>query len=476
MFDVKLPSLAELGRYDDAALVDAMKDAARLEAATMARRLAAAARLYHLRDAGHESDDNWCIDNWELVAAEVAAAQGISRGRGSWQLEYGLALMDRLPQLGAVFAAGDVDFRVISAVVFRTGLIMDDEALARIDGWLARKAPRWNKLSREKITEIVDWRVQELDPAAVRVARARDDERHINIGPSESGMAEIWGNVRAPDAAALDRRLDQLAATVCPDDPRTKVQRRADALAALAARATAMPCSCGSPDCPAGSADATLGDVVIHVLADEATIRGQSSTPGYVPGYGGLPAETVRQMAKSAKLRPVIHPKDCPPEPGYRPSAALADFVRCRDLTCRFPGCDRPAELADIDHTIPYPGGPTHASNLKLLCRLHHLLKTFCTGPKGWADRQLPDGTVIWTSPSGHTYTTKPGGSLFFPQLAIPTGKLVRAAATSPPDAIRSVMMPTRRRTRTQDRAYRLQYERGVNEARLAANFEPPPF
>ena len=105
MFDVKLPSLAELGRYDDAALVDAMKDAARLEAATMARRLAAAARLYHLRDAGHESDDNWCIDNWELVAAEVAAAQGISRGRGSWQLEYGLALMDRLPQLGAVFAA-----------------------------------------------------------------------------------------------------------------------------------------------------------------------------------------------------------------------------------------------------------------------------------------------------------------------------------------------------------------------------------
>src|ERR1700682_5223961 len=111
-----------------------------------------------------------------------------------------------------------------------------------------------------------------------------------------------------------------------------------------------------------------------------------------------------------------------------------------------------------------------------LASRCHHLLKTFYVGRNGWHDRQLPDGTVIWTSPSGHTYTTKPGGSLFFPQLAIPTGKLVRAAATSPPDAIRPVMMPTRRRTRTQDRAYRLQYERGVNEARLAANFEPPPF
>ena len=29
--------------------------------------------------------------------------------------------------------------------------------------------------------------------------------------------------------------------------------------------------------------------------------------------------------------------------------------IRCRDMTCRFPGCDRPAEFTDIDHTIPYP-------------------------------------------------------------------------------------------------------------------------
>lgn len=33
--------------------------------------------------------------------------------------------------------------------------------------------------------------------------------------------------------------------------------------------------------------------------------------------------------------------------------------------------------------------------------RCHHLLKTFWTGIGGWTDRQLPDGTVIWTSPAG---------------------------------------------------------------------------
>ena len=49
-----------------------------------------------------------------------------------------------------------------------------------------------------------------------------------------------------------------------------------------------------------------------------------------------------------------------------------------------------PLSVSDIDHTIAYPAGPTQASNLKCLCRKHHLLKTF----GGWKDHQWPDGTV----------------------------------------------------------------------------------
>ena len=36
------------------------------------------------------------------------------------------------------------------------------------------------------------------------------------------------------------------------------------------------------------------------------------------------------------------------------PSAALERWIQCRDLTCRFPGCDRPATHCDIDHTTPF--------------------------------------------------------------------------------------------------------------------------
>jgi hypothetical protein len=53
-----------------------------------------------------------------------------------------------------------------------------------------------------------------------------------------------------------------------------------------------------------------------------------------------------------------------------------------RDMTCRAPGCDRPAVFGDIDHTVAYPGGPTHPGNLKCYCRKHDAHKTVC-GPRG---------------------------------------------------------------------------------------------
>ena len=97
-------------------------------------------------------------------------------------------------------AAGEVDFQVIAVVVFRTGLIVDPAVLATIDARLAGSAQRWNGLSRRKIVELVDWWVRELDPAAERVARSIDEGRHVQINPSEGGLAQFWGAMRAPDA------------------------------------------------------------------------------------------------------------------------------------------------------------------------------------------------------------------------------------------------------------------------------------
>jgi hypothetical protein len=124
-------------------------------------------------------------------------------------------------------------------------------------------------------------------------------------------------------------------------------------------------------------------------------------------------------------------------------------------------------------------------SNLKCLCRLHHLLKTFY----GWRDQQLPDGTVIWTLPDGHTYVTTPGSALLFPSLCAPTGDPPPPAAT-PVERCgeRTAMMPLRARSRAENRAHRIATERRHNrDARLAQaaqtgpappadDDEPPPF
>jgi hypothetical protein len=124
--------------------------------------------------------------------------------------------------------------------------------------------------------------------------------------------------------------------------------------------------------------------------------------------------------------------------------------------------------------------------------RCQHLLKTFYTGSGGWADKQLPDGTVTWTAPTGRTYTTKPGGSLFFPILATPTGEVAIRKLTTEPGEHRGLMMPRRTRTRAEERNERIAAERRINEQRLkrqrwqfeelekhrqplAAN-DPPPF
>jgi hypothetical protein len=164
-----------------------------------------------------------------------------------------------------------------------------------------------------------------------------------------------------------------------------------------------------------------------------------------------------------ATVRPLDHPGDGDPEPRYRPSEALAAFVRCRDLTCRFPCCRRPADRCDIDHTVPYDaGGAKHPSNLKCLCRKHHLLKTFWTGAGGWHDRELPDGTVIWRSPSGATYTTNPGSALPIPTLSLRTAELPPTARRNTPH--RGAMMPKRRRTRAAELRYRITADREANQ------------
>ena len=98
----------------------------------------------------------------------------------------------------------------------------------------------------------------------------------------------------------------------------------------------------------------------------------------------------------------------------------------------------------------------------------------------------MPDGTIILTAPTGHTYTTEPHGAALFPTLAQSTGELPMQTLEEP-SPYRGVMMPRRKQTREQHRRDRINAERRQRteliaeqerqrQAWLAATYEPPPF
>ncbi|MDG4663377.1 HNH endonuclease signature motif containing protein [Mycobacterium sp. 236(2023)] len=189
-----------------------------------------------------------------------------------------------------------------------------------------------------------------------------------------------------------------------------------------------------------------------------------------IPSFKGaiVPAPLLAELIiRGTRIR-VIDPTTLTAEPQYRASAALQRFVHARDLTCRFPGCNKPAVHTDIDHTVPWPTGATHPSNAKSYCRLHHLVKTFVPG---WKDRQQPDGTVTVTTPAGLTYTTKPLSTLLFPDWNITTPPAPPPRTSQPLSPTRQgrhPRMPARQQTRAENRAAYIATERRLNHIERA--------
>ena len=450
---------------DPAALVATVESTHREESMLVARRMAAVAALLRHHTAAAERAEEQRgyaeIDGFDQTRAAVAAAMNLSPLAASYLVSNAEALHARLPRLAALLAEGRVDWRTVQLIISRTALV-DGALISKLDVSLAEQIGTWRGWSRQRIINAVDAAVKELDADAAREGQdAGESDRHIGIRSLENGMAEVYGVVDATTAATFDQRLSALAKQVCADDPRTMDQRRADALDALTQN-RGMACRCGKPGCPAApvGTDQSGGGarVVINVVAGEQTVRGESDQPGYLVGFGVIDADQVRRLVATAALR-VIDPYTTSVQAlNYQPSVALVRAVRSRDLTCRFPGCCRPAMRCDVDHTIPFDhrdpeaGGKTVFENLKCLCRLHHLLKTF----GGWRDRQLADGTVIWTSPTGHVYTTSPAGTDLFPELGRP------ACAPPIPD----------RRSRSQQRAGRIMRERRHNREQRPINEE----
>ncbi|WP_082949632.1 HNH endonuclease signature motif containing protein, partial [Mycobacterium sp. ACS4331] len=366
----------------------------------------------------------WACDTWDACAAEIGAALSISSRRSSGQMRVAQALHTRLKRVFALLQTGTITARTASIICWRTRMVIDDEPMTAIDRELATKAERWGAMSDARLDQAIDQVLAEYDPDALAAFEAAARDRDVQFGKpeDETGTCSMWGRIYRTDAALIKKRFAELTRHLCADDPRSAGERRADALGAMAAESGPLTCRCGRPECAGAAVRPSRSPVVIHVLADEQAITaaltvtaaaaeaGSPAAPGtpaasatpaapaapapsppfrrpsaVLQGGGIVPLPLLRELVITGAPVAPLKPPPTEPEPGHRPSAALAAFVRNRDMFCRFPGCSTPAQFCDIDHAIAYPAGPTHPSNLRCLCRKNHLLKTFWTGEQGWS-------------------------------------------------------------------------------------------
>ena len=150
------------------------------------------------------------------------------------------------------------------------------------------------------------------------------------------------------------------------------------------------------------------GDVATVV---SPVTTGYAVSGTHLPGLGWVEAATVAGLLKALPLDVARAVLDADTgtltshtSSAYRPPAAMREFVTTRDGTCRMWGCSSRADHVDLDHTRPWPDGPTTPANLAGLCRRHHRLKQ--TGR--WRYSLDPDGTITWTSTTGRARTTEP--------------------------------------------------------------------
>ncbi len=386
----------------------------------------------------------------EFAHVEVAGILGLTEAAAQRMIGLGCDLRWRLHQVRVAFAAGRIDLAKAHALSEALANVSDD-ILVEIERQLLDGADR---TSTTRLKDRARRLIARLDPEGALERRRRAvADRDVRVIAREDATAEVDGLLPAEGGRILAGRLRAMSFDVCARDPRTHAQRRADALVALASGHTHLECRCEREDCTAQTdltADVRSGVAVqLLVGVNASTLLGLDDSPGFLAGHGPIDADLARELAADATWKQVLtlsdtdraklgaaaagtilgvgralsSPQTCPQEIAvrtrkrlqertYRPTARLAETVRIRDGACRFPNCAVPAASCDLDHTIPFDhadparGGLTVPDNLACLCRKHHRLKTLGY----WSIRQIGQGRLEWSDPSGRTTITEPQG------------------------------------------------------------------
>lgn len=329
------------------------------------------------------------------VTQEVAFALSVGDKYAAGLVAAAEALTTRLPRTLGLMDKGQVDGFGAMKVVTATAWLSDEDAIAA-DALLEDRLPGKNAEQIRKAANHAATTV-DRDGADKRCEQAREGRRLV-VSQGEAGVAslEIEDGPVEKVTAAYNRINREAHALKTGDETRTLDQLRADV----------------ALDLLLGGSGGKSERAEVFLYMDLFTYLGLNDDPAEMAGHGHIPASLARHVAggSNTMLRRII----TDPLSGqvadlgrdrYRPTAGLDEFVRVRDRECRRPGCHRPAQACDLDHSIPWQfQGNTDADDLIDFCRRDHRLKD----EPGWIYRLAPDGTLTITTPTGQIYDSTP--------------------------------------------------------------------
>ncbi|MEP6814617.1 MAG: DUF222 domain-containing protein [Marmoricola sp.] len=332
------------------------------------------------------------------VAAQVALARRDSPHRGGRHLGLANALVHEMPfTLGALAQGRISEWR--ATLLVRETACLSREDRARLDAELCGDPERVTSYGDRRLVAEAKKLAYRLDPeSVVRRSRRAQSDRTVSIRPAPDTVSYLTALVPVAQGvavyAALKGVADSLTAT---GDGLSRGQIMADT---LVERVT-------------GRTTAERVPVAVNLVITAGSAFGGDDEPGYLDGYGVLPAGIARDLvgdSECAWLRRLY----TSPESGELVAMdsrarlfpeALARLFRLRDQTCRTPWCDAP--IRHLDHIVEHQsGGPTSAANGQGLCAACNHNKQAL----GWRARPRPGPThtVETATPTGHSYLSIP--------------------------------------------------------------------
>jgi uncharacterized protein DUF222 len=373
---------------DHAARIDHLAAIARMRADLDARETRLLAAMAADPDPYRDGTGEALSKEW--VREDVACALRVPSAVAGAMLHTAVASSTRFPELVAAMDRREVNGRYAQRLVDATSGL-SQAAAAEVT---RRVLPQAGNQTLAQFGASVRRAVLAADPrTAEEQHKDAVAERRVIFTPRE-GICELWASLSADGAAVLQAKVQEIADSWKGLDERTADQRRADALVSLA-----------------GGSSTRRGRPAVNVTVALSTLLGIDDQPGELDGHGPIPAGLARAIAHdpTGTWRRLVTDEhgnlvDVSADT-YRPPAPMARFVQLRDVMCCHPVCRRRAAACDLDHTIDWElNGPTCPANLMPLCSRHHHLKH----DGGWRLHRLENGTVRWTTPTGHTYDRPP--------------------------------------------------------------------